>query len=53
MITFKRKVIYNNGSYSVNIPIEIAKALKLQKGDTVEIAYNNGSFTIAKVELEA
>lgn len=36
-IKFKRKVINNSGSLMVNIPLEIAEELEIEKGDTVII----------------
>jgi len=34
----------------VNIPREIVEELKLEKGDTLKISLNDGSFTCRKAE---
>ena len=49
-ITFKRKIQSNHGSLLVNIPKEIVEELKLEKDDTLEISFNDGSFTCRKAE---
>lgn len=43
-IKFRRKVINNSGSLMVNIPVEIADELGIEKGDTVIITLEDGSF---------
>ena len=50
-IIFRRKLLSNHGSLLVNIPKEIVEALKLEKGDTLAIVWNNGSFTCTKDDL--
>lgn len=36
-IIFRRKLIDNKGSLSVNIPAELVEAFELEKGDEMEI----------------
>ena len=47
-IKFRRKVIMSNRSLMVNIPIEIVEAMEIEKGDELEITYENKSFTCKK-----
>ncbi|MGC9778606.1 MAG: hypothetical protein HZR80_05135 [Candidatus Heimdallarchaeota archaeon] len=49
-IVFERKVIYNAGVYKLSIPIEIVKAMRIEKGDTIGITYENGTFICEKIE---
>lgn len=49
-IVFERKLAYNAGVYKLSIPIEIVKAMGLDKGDTIGIVYKNGSFVCKKLE---
>jgi bifunctional DNA-binding transcriptional regulator/antitoxin component of YhaV-PrlF toxin-antitoxin module len=36
-IVWKRKINYNSGTYRIAIPIEIAEAFNVKKGETVHI----------------
>ncbi len=47
-IKFKRKVQDNNNSLMINIPLEIAEELNIEKGDTLIITLENGSMVIRK-----
>ncbi|MGC9778182.1 MAG: AbrB/MazE/SpoVT family DNA-binding domain-containing protein [Candidatus Heimdallarchaeota archaeon] len=49
-IVFERKVIYNAGVYKVSIPVEIVKAIGLEKGDTIGITFENGKFVCEKID---
>jgi bifunctional DNA-binding transcriptional regulator/antitoxin component of YhaV-PrlF toxin-antitoxin module len=49
-IKFRRKVIMSNRSLMVNIPIEIAEAMEIEKGDELEITYENKTFTCQKAK---
>jgi len=48
-IEFKRKVIDNHGSLQVNIPIEIAEALGIKKGDVIAIVLDENKFSCRKL----
>ncbi len=45
-IKFKRKVQDNNNSLMINIPLEIAEELNIEKGDTLIITLENNSIII-------
>jgi len=47
-IVFERTVSYNAGAYKISIPIEIVKAIGIEKGDTIGITYENGTFICKK-----
>ena len=47
-IKFERTVIQSGRSLLVNIPSEIAKYLKLDKGDTVFVYVDNGRMIVEK-----
>ena len=47
-IIFERKLTYNKGSLQMNIPKEIVSALKLERGEILEITFENGSFLCRK-----
>jgi len=47
-LVFKRKVIMSNRSLMVNIPFEIAQAMGIEKGDTIEITYKDGALICRK-----
>ncbi|MGC9780223.1 MAG: AbrB/MazE/SpoVT family DNA-binding domain-containing protein [Candidatus Heimdallarchaeota archaeon] len=47
-LKFRRKVIMSNRSLMVNIPQEIAEAMEIEKGDEIEITYQEKSFTCKK-----
>ena len=49
-LKFRRKVIMSNRSLMVNIPIEIAEAMEIGKGDELEITYEEKTFTCKKAE---
>jgi len=49
-IVFERKIIHNAGVYKISIPIEIVKAMGLEKGDTLGITFENGTFICKKME---
>ena len=49
-LIFERKLSYNAGAFKVTIPIEIVKAMDLQKGDIIGIVYKNGSFICKKMK---
>jgi len=47
-LIFRRKVIMSGGSLMINVPVEIAEAMGIEKGDTIEITYKDGVFTCRK-----
>jgi len=47
-IKFKRKVQDNNNSLMINIPLEIAEELGINKSDTLIITLENDSIIIRK-----
>ena len=49
-LVFERKLAYNAGAYKLTIPVEIIKAMELEKGDIIGIVYKNGSFICKKLE---
>ena len=49
-IVFERKVIYNAGVYKVSIPVEIVKAMGLEKGDIIGMIFENGKFICEKIK---
>ena len=49
-LVFERTVAYNAGAYKISIPIEIVKAMGIEKGDTIGITYENGSFICKKMK---
>lgn len=49
-VEFRRKVIDNSGSLTVNIPYEIAQQLGIKKGDTVIITLEDKHFKGRKAE---
>jgi len=49
-LKFRRKVIMSNRSLMVNIPIEIAEAMEIEKGDELEIIYEEETFTCKKTD---
>lgn len=47
----ERKINYNSGKFITSIPLEIAKMLKLSKGDYLRYeVLEDGTVTIKKVE---
>ena len=49
-IVFERNIIYGSGTHRISIPIEIMKALGLEKGDTMEIFLDGKKVVILKKE---
>lgn len=47
-IIFERNIIYGSGTHRISIPIEIIKALNLEKGDTMEISLEDKRIIISK-----
>ena len=45
-IIWKRKVIYNSGSFRISIPLEIAEAFKLEQGQTLKMFVDNKKLVI-------
>ena len=37
-IVWKRKVIYNSGSFRISLPIDIADAFDIQKGQLLQLS---------------
>ncbi len=51
-IIFKRKLIDNKGSLSVNIPIELVEAFELQKGDVMQIRVEGETIILGPLKKE-
>jgi len=49
-IVWKRKVIYNSGSYRISVPIEIAEAFDIRKGQMLQISVEGKRIIIELVE---
>lgn len=47
-IVFERTIIYNSGTHRVSIPLEIVKALNIEKGDTMQISLENSKIVMRK-----
>ena len=45
-IVWKRKVIYNSGSYRIAIPKEIAEAFRIQQGQELQLAVDGNKIII-------
>jgi len=51
-IIFKRKLIDNKGSLSVNIPIELVEAFELRKGDIIKISVEGETIVLSPLKEE-
>ncbi|MGC9778982.1 MAG: AbrB/MazE/SpoVT family DNA-binding domain-containing protein [Candidatus Heimdallarchaeota archaeon] len=49
-IVWKRKVIYNSGSYRISVPIEIAEAFEIQKGQMLQISVEGKRIIVELIE---
>jgi len=49
-IIFERNIIFGSGTHRISIPLEIIKALNLEKGDTMEISLEGKRILIVKKE---
>ena len=47
-IVFERNIIYGSGTHRISIPLEIIKALQLEKGDTMSITLEGEKIVIEK-----
>lgn len=47
-IVFERNVIYGSGTHRISIPLEIIKALNLEKGDKMSIILEGKKIVIWK-----
>jgi len=47
-IVFERNIIYGSGTHRISIPLEIIKALNLEKGDKMNIVLEGKKIVIWK-----
>lgn len=49
-IVWKRKVIYNSGSFRISLPIEIATAFNIQKGQILQLSVEGKRIIVELIE---
>ncbi|MHA1126278.1 MAG: AbrB/MazE/SpoVT family DNA-binding domain-containing protein [Candidatus Heimdallarchaeota archaeon] len=49
-ILWKRKVIYNSGSYRISLPIEIADAFNIKKGQMLQLSVEGKRIIVELIE---
>lgn len=49
-IVWKRKVIYNSGSFRISLPIEIAEAFNIEKGQMLQLSVEGKRIIVEKID---